>query len=153
MLTDLCLMLMAPEQFRDLYALIIHHFSVLIIYSAGMLTTPSTGVYFMLAFQIQELTNPFLTNRWFLLELGMKQSSAYIFNGLLLLFFFFAIRVVFASYTCFQLRWEIPEALLKEKPQLQIAFYGAFFFQCFQFYWFFYIMKALFVFLTKDKVT
>lgn len=153
MLTDFCLMMSAPEEFRDLYALVIHHLTILIIYSAGILTVPSTGCYFMLAFQIQELTNPFLTNRWFLLELGMKQSSAYLINGFIVLILFFFVRIVFATYTCFQLRWLIPPSLLIEYPQLQIAFYGAYFFQCFQFYWFFYILRALFVFLIKDKVT
>lgn len=150
MWADLLLLLLAPKQFNDLKALLFHHVTILIIYTCGLLHQPPMGLYFMLAFQVQELTNPFLTNRWFLIECGMKESVWYVINGILVLVTFFVVRIVFGMVVCLRLHTKVPEWAW-EKPGLVIALYGAWIFQSFQFYWFYYILLALVRFLLKGK--
>jgi len=150
MVVDTCMILYAPSQFRDLKALLIHHFTIFLVYSIGMLWTPAIATYFMLNFQVQELTNPFLTNRWFLLECKMGSSPFYIINGVILIISFFIIRVVYGVVVCYRLVSTRPDWMFG-MPALVAAYYGALFFQFLQFYWFFFIIRATLSYFTKQK--
>lgn len=150
MVIDTALILYAPHEFRDLKALLIHHFTIFVVYSIGMLWTPAIATFFMINFQVQELTNPFLTNRWFLLECNMGSSPLYIINGILLIISFFLVRIVFGVIVCYKLVSTRPDWIFG-MPVLVAGYYGALFFQFLQFYWFFFIIRATLSYFTKQK--
>ncbi|TDZ19693.1 putative TLC domain-containing protein [Colletotrichum orbiculare MAFF 240422] len=72
-----------------------HAVSALFVYSLGF--RPFIN-YYGCVFILWELSTPFLNIHWFFDKLGMTGSRAQLYNGLALLFTFFASRLVYGTY-------------------------------------------------------
>lgn len=150
MATDLFLLLVFHKEFGFSHFLIFHHILIIATYSLGLLTQPMAGVYFMCAFQVQEITSIFLANRWFLLECEMKESDFYWWNGLFLIISYALIRVLFGSFVLFRLVMNLPEETLQRLDYTVIVFCSVAF-QLLQFYFFYKILEVVFKFLGTKK--
>jgi len=150
MICDLILIWWAPQQFRDLTSLLIHHVVILITYSMGILYRPVHNLYFMGAFQVQELSNPFLTNRWFLIEIGLGDTTLFVINGILLTVTFVIARLIFSNIVLYRMMMFLPPVVF-ESYFLMFGYCFAFVFQSLQFYWFAMIVRATLNFMNKKK--
>lgn len=76
------------------------------------------GNYYGLSFILYELSTPFLNVHWFCDKLGLTGSKLQLYNGIALLFTFFACRVVWGSYQSFMIYSDIYKALTTPASQL-----------------------------------
>mmetsp|Transcript_9326 Transcript_9326/g.25349 ORF Transcript_9326/g.25349 Transcript_9326/m.25349 type:complete len:162 (+) Transcript_9326:660-1145(+) len=142
MIVDQCIILAFPKAFKDWTALVIHHFIVFSSYTLGATYSPPTGTYLFLAYQVQEWVNPCLTMRWFLEKMDMKESTAYLINGLSLFVLWFVIRIVFGTYVCYFSVAYLPEEAWS-KPALVLTLTLGCIFQSLQYYWGYKILKGV----------
>ena len=71
-----------------------------------------------MSFILYELSTPFLNVHWFCDKLGLTGSRLQLYNGIALLFTFFACRVVWGSYQSFMIYSDIYKALTTPASQL-----------------------------------
>ncbi|KAK3330862.1 TLC domain-containing protein [Apodospora peruviana] len=90
---DLCITLCYLDVFG--LGLLAHAVSALAVYSFGF--RPFLN-YYSCIFILYELSTPFLNIHWFFDKLNMTGSKAQLYNGIALLFTFFACRLVWGSY-------------------------------------------------------
>ncbi|KAJ8114514.1 hypothetical protein OPT61_g3625 [Boeremia exigua] len=76
------------------------------------------GNYYGLSFILYELSTPFLNIHWFCDKLGYTGSKLQLYNGIALLFTFFACRVVWGTYQSTMIYSDIYKALTTPAPQL-----------------------------------
>ena len=84
---------------------ILHHVSGIACWYT--LERDAFGHLFLLTALLCEATTPFVNNRWFFAQAGMKASTLYFVNGLVMTFLWFALRVVmfgWLGYRIFVLR-------------------------------------------------
>lgn len=76
------------------------------------------GNYYGLSFILYELSTPFLNVHWFCDKLGMTGSKLQLYNGIVLLFTFFACRVIWGTYQSILIYSDIYKALMTPASQL-----------------------------------
>eukprot|EP00192_Tetraselmis_astigmatica_P021047 CAMPEP_0117655314 /NCGR_PEP_ID=MMETSP0804-20121206/4214_1 /TAXON_ID=1074897 /ORGANISM="Tetraselmis astigmatica, Strain CCMP880" /LENGTH=274 /DNA_ID=CAMNT_0005461659 /DNA_START=340 /DNA_END=1164 /DNA_ORIENTATION=+ len=54
--------------------------------------------FFAAAFILWEMSTPFVQLRWFLVEMGLKETKLYVGNGIVMMVVFFIARLVIGSY-------------------------------------------------------
>lgn len=150
MVTDLSMVLFFKKEFGFPYFLIFHHTLIAVTYSLGLLHNPTAGVYFMCAFQVQELTATFLANRWFLLECDMKFSNLYWYNGFFLVGGYITTRVFYGNFVLYRLVTYLPKEIL-ENPFYFFPLGCSIIFQLLQYYFFYSIMTTTFKYLEQRK--
>lgn len=141
MILDLTLILLFKKEFGFPFFLIFHHILIIFTYSFGLLSYPAYGAYFMCGFQAQELTSPFLANRWFLLECDMKDSDLYWWNGLFLLISYSIVRIGYGNYIVYQMVAYKPEDLFRNPTATSLLIAGVSF-QLLQYYFYYKIMEV-----------
>ena len=149
MLVDLIIVVLYFKGFyRHGPSLIIHHFVILFSYSYGIFQSPIYGIYTMVGFQLQELTNPFITARFFMLELSvLKSDPIYQVNFAIGAAIWIITRIFIGTSVVFRYFYYLP-------PTLGTAWHTilghvlAAVFQILQYYW---TMSLVVKELTKSK--
>jgi hypothetical protein len=151
MVVDLTMVFVFKKEFGFPLFLIFHHALIIVTYSMCLLMQPAAGVYFMCAFQCQELTATFLANRWFLLECDMKYSDLYWYNGYFLVGGYIITRIFYGNYVVYQLLTYLPTDV-KESP-LKLTILGmSVVFQLLQYYFFYKIIATTFKYMQTRKL-
>jgi hypothetical protein len=136
MLVDLLIVILFFKGFhRHGPSLVIHHFVILFTYTYGIFQSPIYGVYTMVGFQLQELTNPFITARFFMLELSIpKSSSLYQVNFAIGATIWIITRIFIGTFVIFRYFYYLPPTLGTEWHTLMGHILAAVF-QILQYYW------------------
>ncbi|GBG24421.1 Transmembrane protein 56 [Hondaea fermentalgiana] len=71
---------------------LLHH--VCILATWGIFLATDSGGFFTSVAHICEITTPFVNQRWFLYEAGLKTTTGYFYNGLAMLGLWFLSRIV-----------------------------------------------------------
>lgn len=128
------------------YALYVHHSATLI----GFTVMAAGGIFHNCAVFVvlTEGTALFVHGRWFLSKAGLKQTTLYVVNAVLILFSWFALRVVMLGWLLWQRVYVQSEAFLGIGQPTVGAFlviYGLMY--ALQIYWFWKIVSGLIVIL------
>jgi len=136
MLVDLMIVILFFKGFhRHGPSLVIHHLVILITYSYGILQSPIFGVYTMVGFQLQELTNPFITIRFFMLELMLpKAAPIYQVNFAIGATIWIVTRIFIGTFVIFRYFYYLPSTLGTAWHTI-LAHILAAVFQFLQYYW------------------
>jgi hypothetical protein len=137
---DLLLSVYYRSRWPGYIANLVHHTTIMITWSIFLLT--GSGQYLAMIAHLCELTTPFINQRWFLYEAGLKSSKVYFYNGLAMVFLWFVTRIVIYSYCGWVLISNRAQMVtLGYAPALMISFcYSAGLFL--QFMWFFKMVKG-----------
>ncbi len=73
-----------------------HHVMILMTWSVFIGTR--SGQFLAMVAHICELTTPFVNQRWFLYEAGLKSGKVYFYNGLVMVLLWFVTRIVLYSW-------------------------------------------------------
>mmetsp|Transcript_4192 Transcript_4192/g.9092 ORF Transcript_4192/g.9092 Transcript_4192/m.9092 type:complete len:266 (+) Transcript_4192:323-1120(+) len=119
---------------------LLHHLCILATW--GIFLNYDIGGFFTTVGQICEITTPFVNQRWFLYEAGMKTSTMYFYNGLAMVFLWFLSRIIMYSWTgvCLFSSVEQVYQLGKVKGTLVLFCYAAGF--ALQYQWFYRMVKG-----------
>eukprot|EP00466_Bigelowiella_natans_P009045 jgi/Bigna1/37808/e_gw1.22.118.1 len=149
--SDLLLALYYGAQWPGNVANVIHH--TITVYSFGDMCTNKFAHGMAVMVMLLEATTPFINFRWFLSELGMKDShpKLYLVNGLIMTIGWFILRICFCAWI--GLRILMMRDQVKELGHLQlgtcIVTYGVGY--GLQVFWFNKIMRGAMKILRKPK--
>eukprot|EP00924_Labyrinthula_sp_SR-Ha-C_P013453 maker-scaffold_5-snap-gene-3.40-mRNA-1 protein AED:0.00 eAED:0.00 QI:158/1/1/1/0/0/2/1068/265 len=96
LLSDLLLAIYFRNKWSGWIANIVHHIAIIIVW--GQFYYGNFGHYFATISYFLEITTPFVNQRWFFYESGMKSYQIYFYNGLLLTFLWFCTRIVLYTF-------------------------------------------------------
>lgn len=138
--SDLVLTLYYRSRWSGWLENLVHHITILATWSVFINT--KSGQYFACIAQICELTTPFVNQRWFLHEAGLKSSQTYVVNGLLMLVLWFVTRVGLYSFCGYKMYLTLPQLrTLGLGPTVTVVFsYLAGL--TLQYFWFYKILRG-----------
>jgi len=105
--SDLLLSVWYRARWPGWVANLVHHVSILATWSVFLST--GSGQFFALVAHLCELTTPFVNQRWFLYEAGLKTGKPYFYNGLAMVFLWFITRIIVYTWAGFQFYKTLPQ--------------------------------------------
>jgi len=113
--------------------------------------------YFAAAFILWEMSTPFVQLRWFLYEMGMKNTRVYVANGIMMMAAFFLSRLVMGAYFSYVF-WGATQAELENPRPGGFPAPGVHFFRvanvCLQglnCFWFYKMLRGALQLLRKGR--
>mgnify|MGYP006165232413 CR=1 FL=1 len=132
------------------YAFYFHHAATLV----GFTVMAVSGLFHNCAVLVvlTEATAPFVHGRWFLSKAGLKQTTLYVVNAVLILLSWFVLRVVMLGWLLWQRVYVQSEAFFGLGQPIVGAFLVIFgLMYALQIYWFWKIVSGLLVILSAGK--
>mmetsp|Transcript_2001 Transcript_2001/g.3260 ORF Transcript_2001/g.3260 Transcript_2001/m.3260 type:complete len:253 (+) Transcript_2001:232-990(+) len=138
--SDLLLSLYFNKRWNGWVENLVHH--VCIIGTWTVLHQSRSGQFLAMVAHICELTTPFVNQRWFLYEANLKNGKVYFYNGLAMVFLWFATRILFYTGCGFTLQQQFGELkTLGSVPAGVVVFcYTSGLFL--QYFWFYKIVRG-----------
>jgi hypothetical protein len=135
---------------------LIHHLIFPLSYGLGLYATADAagrpfGVFLMLVFQLGEISTPFLHQRWFFANTGMKGSVLDTLNNVYFTLTFLGIRGVFMTFVMAQIWASAPHPLYWPGCfKCSIVMQAGIVFQLLQYFWCFKVLSGAIALLTRS---
>jgi len=147
--SDLMLTLYYRKRWPGWMENIFHHLCIMATWSIFILT--GCGQAVATVSHLCELTTPFVNQRWFLAEAGMKSTSTYFYNGIAMLVLWFVTRILLYSWAGLYLFKCLPQLQTLGTPATSVVISCYMAGLTLQYFWFYKIVRGALKSLKKKK--
>mmetsp|Transcript_30629 Transcript_30629/g.49115 ORF Transcript_30629/g.49115 Transcript_30629/m.49115 type:complete len:266 (+) Transcript_30629:147-944(+) len=148
---DLLLSIYYRARWSGWLANLIHHIALVVAWC--LFVRSKGGHYFALVAHTCEITTPFVNQRWFMYEAGLKNAKVYFYNGLFMVLLWFLTRVAFYTSLGFKLfitRHQVMSLGILEGGTVFVCYFLGL---MLQYFWFYKLMRgAIKAISSKSKV-